>query len=186
MKEIIIVAGPNGSGKSTLAKQIDENTNFINADVYAKLFLTNIADKEEREKRAAIAVAKKIKDCITKNISFVFETVFSTDQIPEFLKSAKDKGYNITLHFIATNDPEINATRVAKRVSEGGHDIPRHRIFERYDKSLAILPKLLHFACKAILYDNSQEKLRAFLVKEDNQIKIIDELPKWAEAVLPR
>lgn len=85
------------------------------------------------------------------------------------------------MHFIATEDAEINVSRVAKRVAEGGHDVPKQRILERYRKSLAILPELLKFSDKAILYDNSQNKLRPFLGKEKEQIKIFSEVPKWAD-----
>jgi len=66
-------------------------------------------------------------------------------------------------------------------VAEGGHDVPRQRIIDRYEKSLDVLPRLFEFSDKIILYDNSQEKVRPFLIKEDGQIKIIDDVPAWAE-----
>jgi len=184
MKEMIIIAGPNGSGKSTLASQLALQCKFISADDCEKMFLSHIVDREERESRATFAVAKEIQAYIKAEKSFAFETVFSTVQVPEFIKQAKLKGYKINLHYIATENHDINVSRVAKRVNEGGHDVPKQRIIERYSKSLAILPELLRCVDEAILYDNSEMGLRPFLVKENNQIKITSPLPEWAKRVL--
>jgi len=184
MKELVIIAGPNGSGKSTLASQIEFNGEYISADKFEKNFLSHIIDKEERENRAIVIVAKEIQEQINHGKSFAFETVFATNRIPSFLETAKEKGYKIILHYIATESVEINIERVAKRVSEGGHNVPVKRIIERREKTLSMLPQLLQFTDEAILYDNSEEKLFAFLVKEDNQIKIIDSAPMWAKQIL--
>ena len=184
MKELTIIAGPNGSGKSTLASQIELAGNYINADKCEKNFLQHISDPEAREQQAVIMVAKEIREHINVDLPFAFETVFATESIPSFLTKAKEKGYTISLHYIATEDVEINIERVAKRVSEGGHNVPKEKIIKRYQKTLSLLPILLDFCDKAILYDNSQETLRPFLVKEHNEIKIIDTPPKWAKKAL--
>ena len=184
MKEIVIIAGPNGSGKSTLASQLTFSGKFINADDCEKKLYANIADKNKREVQATIRVAKEIQEHIKLGKSFAFETVFSTSEIPNFLVTAKKQGYFITLHFIATENASINIERVAKRVREGGHDVPLEKITSRYEKSLSILPRLLEFSAKAIIYDNSHDKIQAFLVKENNQIKIIGTVPDWAKFLL--
>ena len=184
MPEIIIVAGPNGSGKSTLASQLKFECEFISADKYEKILLAHITDREKRELKATLIITKEIQSSISSNSSFAFETVFATKTIPSFLKNAKKNGYIITLHYVATDDCEINIARVAKRVSEGGHDVPRQKIISRYKETLEILPQLIKFVDTAILYDNSNETLQSFLIKEDNQIKIISEIPKWAEKVV--
>ena len=184
MKEIIIIAGPNGSGKSTLASQLDIQGYFISADDCEKRYFADISDRDEREKRAIVMVAKEIQSSISQGKSFAFETVFSSDEIPAFLEKAKVNGYSITLHFIATESPKINIERVAKRVKQGGHDVPKDKIISRYEKSLLILPKLIEFSTKAFIYDNSKEKLRPFLVKENNQIKTIGTIPEWAKELI--
>ena len=178
--EIIIIAGPNGSGKSTLASQLGLKCDFISADKCEKDLLAHILDKDERELKATIYVAKAIMAAISTNQSCAFETVFSTEQMPEFLKNAKRQGYKISLHFVATETPEINIRRVAQRVKQGGHDVPREKIISRYEKTMKILPLLIEFVDEAIIYDNSKDKIRAFMVKENNQIKIISDIPNWA------
>ena len=178
--ELIIIAGPNGSGKSTLASQLDLGCDFISADKYEKTLLSHITNKEERETKATLFVTKAIQTALSSNISFAFETVFATKTIPSFLKRAKEKGYTITLHYIATDDCEINIQRVTKRVSEGGHDVPEQKIKNRYIETLRVLPQLIQFSDTVILYDNSNETIQSFLIKEDDEIKIIGDVPKWA------
>lgn len=184
MKELVIIAGPNGSGKSTLASQIDFAGDYINADKCEKNFLLHITNNETRERQAVLMVAKEISEHIKLDLPFAFETVFATNTIPSFLKTAKDKGYVICLHYVSTDNVDINIERVAKRVSEGGHNVPPKKIIDRYHKTLGLLPELLNFADKAIIYDNSSESIRAFLVKEHNEVKVIDTPPEWAKAGL--
>jgi len=183
-KEFVIIAGPNGSGKSTLASQIEFIGEFINADKCERNYLSDILNKEEREQRAVLLVTKEIQESIKRGKSFAFETVFASKQIPSFIKMAKESGYKIILHYIATENPDISIARVAKRVSQGGHDVPAQKIVSRYVMTLEILPSLLDFVDKAFVYDNSGEHFVPFLVKEDGQIKIIDTPPEWAKKAL--
>ncbi len=53
------------------------------------------------------------------------------------MNRAKEAGFFIRLFFICTNDPSINAQRVALRVMEGGHDVPIQKIINRYYRSIA-------------------------------------------------
>ena len=137
MKEAVIIAGPNGSGKSTLAGQLNLAVKFINADMYERDFFAHIEDREARERMAAVAVAQEIKDYLARGDSFAFETVFSTSHIPQFLSQAKSQGYTVAVHFIATDNTKINISRIARRVVEGGHDVPMQKVIDRYGKSLA-------------------------------------------------
>ncbi len=68
---------------------------------------------------------------------FVFETVLSAPDKMDFIRRAGDAGFFIRLFFVGTDDPSINAKRVAMRVMEGGHDVPIPKIIGRYTKSLA-------------------------------------------------
>jgi len=54
----------------------------------------------------------------------------------EFVQPAKEAGFFIRLFFVCTNDPSINAQRVALRVMEGGHDVPILKIISRYYRSI--------------------------------------------------
>ena len=52
------------------------------------------------------------------------------------VKRAQDKGYTVNLLFFWLNSPEVAIQRVAKRVSEGGHNIPTDVIRRRYQLGL--------------------------------------------------
>lgn len=63
-------------------------------------------------------------ECIESKRSFVFETVFSAPEKIDFILRAKAAGFFVRLFFIGTTTPTINASRIAKRVIEGGNDVP--------------------------------------------------------------
>jgi len=183
-KELVIIAGPNGSGKSTLASNLVLPKPFINADMYAKNKYAHIANEQERAILSSFAVAQKIKECIALQKSFAFETVFAVDKLPQFVLAAKKNNYYITLHFVALENVLNNIERVAKRVSQGGHNIATDLIKTRHSKTMALLPQLLSVSDRAILYDNTGKSMLPFLVKEENEFKILDDIPTWALATL--
>lgn len=92
---------------------------------------------------------------LEKRISFTFETVMSATDKIELLKFAQQLGYRTYLYYIATDDPEINITRVKQRVSQGGHDVPQDKIISRYYRSLKQLPAAIKASNRAYIFDNS-------------------------------
>lgn len=78
-------------------------------------------------------------DLLRRKKSFTFETVMSTRAKVEFFCRARKQGVKTYLYYVATEDPEINISRVAHRVRMGKHDVPRNKIIERYHRSLALL-----------------------------------------------
>jgi len=83
------------------------------------------------------------EDAVNSKRDFTFETVLSSPRNVELLKKAKAAGYKIEVVFVLTADPQINVSRVAQRVKNGGHDVPRDKIISRYYKSLNNLSKML-------------------------------------------
>ena len=69
---------------------------------------------------------------LQKCVSFTFETVMSSKDKISLLKKAQQMGYKTYLYFITTQDPIINISRVKNRVILGGHDVPEHKIVDRY------------------------------------------------------
>jgi predicted ABC-type ATPase len=58
---------------------------------------------------------------------------------------------------VATDDPQINISRVQNRVATGGHDVPSEKIEERYHRSLALLMKAIANTDRAYIFDNSTD-----------------------------
>ena len=131
--ELIIIAGPNGSGKTSTTQKFlhhewGEGTTYINPDQIAK-DLFGDWNNSESVLKAATYCSNLREQCLKEKKSCVFETVFSAQDKIDFVIRAKQAGFFIRIFFISTSNPAINASRIAKRVMEGGHDVPITKIF---------------------------------------------------------
>lgn len=105
--------------------------------------------------QAAKLATKMRYDAIEKSQDLALETVFSSAEKIDFIHQAKQSGYFIRLFFVCTNSPEINAARVAKRMIQGGHEVPLNKIISRYAKSIANAKIATPIIDRLYLYDNS-------------------------------
>jgi predicted ABC-type ATPase len=157
--KLIVIAGPNGSGKTTITNQILKHEwikgcTYINPDIIAN---EQFGDWNNVESVLnAVKYASNLRDkCIDDKQSLIFETVFSSQEKIDFLIKAKEAGFFIRLFFIGTDGPIINASRVAKRVLEKGHDVPIQKIISRYFKSIANCVIINSIVDRLYIYDNS-------------------------------
>jgi len=189
---LCIVAGPNGSGKTTTTIQLlhDEwgaDSVYINPDEIA-LQIFGDWNSPDAVLKAAELATKQRYDCIEKKQNFVFETVFSSNEKVEFIKKAKEAGFFIRFFFVCTNDPSINASRIATRYINGGHEVPIPKIISRYYKSIANAKQILPIVDRAYIYDNSIDNqlpkllYRATLGKIQKQYT--DAIPEWAQTLI--
>jgi predicted ABC-type ATPase len=184
---LIVIAGPNGSGKTSITKKIlqhewIEACEYINPDDIAKDVFGDWNNKDAVLK-AAILSAKMREDFVNADKSLIFETVLSADDKVEFIKKAKAKGYFIRLFFVGTNSPTINASRIAKRVMEGGHDVPISKIISRYSKSIANCCICSTLVDRVYLYDNSvdfDEPNLLFRISDGKILKQYANINHWA------
>lgn len=126
---------------------------------------------------------------VDKRATFTFETVMSSVDKVEFLCKAQQAGYRTYLYFIATNDPEINISRVQLRESLGGHSVPPEKIVSRYHRSLSLLLDAIRCSNRAYLFDNSgdaPEWIAEVTEGKDLELKTAA-LPEWfVEAVIQK
>lgn len=119
---------------------------------------------------------------------FDFETVLSAPDKVDFIKRAIDLGYFIRLFFVSTENPQINASRIAKRVMEGGHDVPISKIISRYSKSIYNCFQLSQIVDRLYIYDNSRdgEDARILFRKSSGSLvkQYTDDIPEWAKNIL--
>ena len=158
---LILVAGPNGSGKTTLTEALLRHEwlvgcHYINPDNLAQDMYGGWNNPESVRKAAEHATELR-HNFLREDQSMALETVFSTPEKIEFVKAAKASGFFVRLFFIATDSPDINAGRVAKRVIKGGHDVPIRKIISRHPKSIGNLAKALPIVDRAYVFDNSVE-----------------------------
>lgn len=96
-------------------------------------------------------------------------------------------GYFIRLFFVGTAEPSINAARVARRVQQGGHDVPIRKIVDRYVKSVANCAAVAPDIDRVYLYDNSVDGAAPRLVlRAGNGVvaKRYGEAPTWMAPII--
>jgi len=176
---IVAIAGPNGAGKSTFFEAFLQSSalRFINADAIA---LELGIDPYE-----AAAMAARIRDeLVLRKESFIFETVFS-DPMGEkvaFLKNAAEQGYTVVLCFIGLDSPDTSETRVAMRISQGGHDVPCEKLRARFPRILVNLKRAIQLLPVVFIYDNSDMAIPFRIVaKYHNGVRktASNPLPAW-------
>lgn len=87
--------------------------------------------------------------------SFITETVFSHPSKVELVGHAVAVGYVVQLHVILVPETVLVA-RVAGRVAQGGHDVPEHKIRERYARLWSLVAAARDLADRTTFYDNSR------------------------------
>ena len=190
---LIVVAGPNGSGKTSITQQllmhewmdgcVYVNPDFIARDEFGDW---NAPDAIMQAARRSAEIRER---CLTEGRSLAFETVLSAPDKMDFIRRAGDAGFFIRLFFVGTDDPSINAKRVAMRVMEGGHDVPIPKIIGRYTKSLAYCSVVTWLADRTYVYDNSIDDARArllFRASRGRLSKVYGEINPWAREIAQR
>jgi predicted ABC-type ATPase len=188
---LIVIAGPNGSGKTSITEKILEHEwveecVYINPDLIAKEIFGDW-NSPEAVLSAAKLSAELREDCIAEGKSLIFETVLSAPDKIDFIERAKLKGYFIRLFFVGTESPTINASRIAQRVMEGGHDVPISKIISRYSKSIANCCVASKIADRSYVYDNSpdfEEPKLLFRVVDGLAAKEYANINNWALPIL--
>ena len=188
---LIVIAGPNGSGKTSITNKIlqhewVENCLYVNPDNIAKDTFGDW-NSSEAVMKAAVYSAQLRETCIIEGKSLIFETVLSAYDKIDFIQRAKSQGYFIRLFFVGTESPTINASRIAQRVMEGGHDVPITKIISRYTKSIANCCAVAQMVDRAYFYDNSidfEEPKLLFRVSDGKISKQYTDLNVWSKPII--
>lgn len=157
---------------------------YINPDIIAQEEYPDWKSTDSIIKAANKARELREK-CLAQKTSIAFETVFSTPEKLRFVQHAKEQGFFVRLFFICTNDPSINAQRVAMRIMAGGHDVPIPKIINRYYRSVAYCMAVLQWIDRAYFYDNSvndADPRLMFRVANGKIIKIYGEIAPWSQS----
>lgn len=137
MPDAVIIAGANGAGKTTLARQLlpalYPSAVFLNADEVQRMdggFKHPIAAGRE--------LLRRLEECERRLADFVVESTLSSEHYAERMRSWRELGYRVTLHFIEVPTEEYAVRRVALRVAAGGHSVPEEDIRRRYRRGLRL------------------------------------------------
>jgi predicted ABC-type ATPase len=157
MPSLYIIAGCNGAGKTTasytILPEILNCVEFVNADSIAAGLSPFNVDSVAFE--AGRIMLHRVYALMAEKVDFALETTLSTRSYVSLINHAHKSGYKITLLYFWLNSPKIAIERVAKRVSKGGHHIPKDVIERRYFRGLKNLINLYIPICDNwIVIDN--------------------------------
>lgn len=131
---LYIIAGCNGAGKTTASlsvlPEVLDCREFVNADEIARGL--SPFNPESVAIEAGRLMIQRIESLVGQRKTFAIETTLATRSYAALVHKVHDLGYNVVLLFFWLPSPEIAVKRVAKRVSEGGHNIPSETIYRRY------------------------------------------------------
>jgi len=188
---LIVVAGPNGAGKTSITEQLLRHEwmggcEYVNPDYIAR---DEFGDwnAPDAVRKAAIRAEEVREQCVRDSRSLAFETVLSMPDKIDFIQRAKQAGFFVRLFFVGTDNPSINAKRVALRVMEGGHDVPISKIIARYTRSLANCSVVSGIVDRAYIYDNSVDNAPArllFRLTDGKLSRLYGALNPWAAEIL--
>ncbi len=141
-----LIAGPDGTGRTTFAFRriaaLSGETSFVNVDEIRR-GLSPLAHDREAVRASRVAL-KRIDDLIDGNgrgrRSFSLETTLAGRTHLRTVARAKRAGFAVRLLFFAVATPEEALRRIARRVAEGGHDVPEPDARRRFTRSIANVP----------------------------------------------
>lgn len=160
-KNLYVIAGCNGAGKTTasftILPEILDCKEFVNADEIAKGLSPFQPEKVAVE--AGRIMISRINNLLEDELSFAFETTLATKSYKNKILLARNKGYTVTLLFFWLQTIDLAKERVATRVLEGGHNIPKDVIERRYINGIKNLFSIyIPLVDELMIFDNSQMK----------------------------
>jgi predicted ABC-type ATPase len=133
----IVIAGPNGAGKTTFAEEFllsrAEVVHFVNADLIAR-GLAPLRPEMARIEAGRLFL-REIDRLAEQRVDFAFETTLSGMGHLVRLKKWKTAGYRIEIVYLALSSPRIAVRRIAARVRQGGHGVPKADVLRRFQRS---------------------------------------------------
>jgi predicted ABC-type ATPase len=154
----IVIAGPNGAGKTTFGREFllkdTRVIHFVNADVIAS-GLSPL--RPEMVALAAGRIFLRELDRLAKaRADFAFESTLSGLVYLNRLKRWKAAGYRIEIVYLRLRSPQLALRRIAARVKQGGHNVPRADVLRRFDRSWTNFQKSYRLLADTwSVYDNS-------------------------------
>jgi len=154
----IIIAGPKGAGKTTFAREFLSKeagvVHFVNPDLIASGL------SPLRPELAALAAGRlflrEIDRLARSKEDFAFESTLSGLTYMNRLKRWKVSGWRIEIVYLRMLSPQLALRRIAARVKQGGHNVPRHDVLRRFTRSRNNFEKHYRLLADAwSVYDNS-------------------------------
>ncbi len=185
--KVLVIAGPNGAGKTTFAteylKFAGSEIPFVNGDLIAARL--NPEAPEAAAQQAGRIALKRMESFAAERMDFAFETTLSGRSYARRLIRWREHGYRIGLVYLRLPSAQHVVERVARRVTEGGHDIPEPVARRRFERSWRNFVELYRpIADEWLVYDTSSRA--PTLVAASERVDILPLLPDgWRMREVP-
>lgn len=150
-----LIAGANGVGKTTYAlRQLRSalgTFHFVNLDEIAR-GLSPLEPRAADRAAARVALARA-RELMRLHTTFAMETTLAGHAHRELVAAARGYGLHVGLLYFAVADPELCLERIARRVAEGGHDVPEADVRRRFVRSVANFARFAALADRWRLFD---------------------------------
>lgn len=190
---LILICGINGAGKTTfyyeqikpLLDKSGREYPFVNADEMEQAKFPNEVGRHSLEMSKLAAEIRG--QYIMMGQSFITETVFSHESKNQLVGDAQKAGFEVMLNPIHVSSAELASKRVRDRIGSGGHDVPKDKIFSRYDRTVANIQKASMVADRTYVWDNSRQSAHSGVIyrfvmamAKGKTTKLTDPMPDWA------
>ncbi len=134
--KLVIVGGPNGAGKTTLSRQLVGawGLPYLGADLVAEEM--GLGSTGADAVAAGRVFLERVRSAIEARQSLILETTLSGLGAIRLIKSARARGYDISLAFIFVDSARQSELRIRDRVAKGGHFVPPLDVERRFPRSL--------------------------------------------------
>lgn len=176
MKIYTIIGGVNGAGKSSLSGVLSAESSELGVIIDTdKITAENGGD---RIKGGKIAI-ERINNCLEKGINFTQETTLSGVRTLKTIQKARELNYFIRLYYVGISSSAESISRIANRVSKGGHNIPPEDVKRRYAKRFDDLIKILPYCNEAVFFDNENGFIEKAEYRNGTLITKGEKIPEW-------
>ena len=105
---------------------------------------------------AARMVLREIDRLAAQRVDFAFETTLSGLNYARRLRGWKRAGYRVEIVYLRLRSIQLALRRIAARVRQGGHDVPRRDVVRRFSRSWENFERIYKpLADSWAVYDNS-------------------------------
>lgn len=165
-----LVAGPNGAGKTTATQKnpiqlLLPQVKPLNADDRTLELLRSIGIQEFEDapfsvlKDVFVAAAEETfavaKAGIDTGAELLVETVLSTRKFDALVDRVRERGGFFGLIYLGLANASLSKERVARRVRQGGHDVPEEKLASRWIRSVQNAGYFARRADQFFIFDNS-------------------------------
>jgi predicted ABC-type ATPase len=132
----LIIAGPNGAGKTTFAREFLPKeagvVHFVNTDLLAAGL--SPLKPELAALKAGKLFLTELDRLAGARLDFAWESTLSGLVYLRRLKRWKQAGYAIEISYLRLPSPQLALRRIAARVKQGGHPVPRADVLRRFQR----------------------------------------------------